>query len=82
MQKRRKRDCQRSCQDTPGCNYWVHVSRRNDDRRIRQACYLKQNKISVVSSKKGWSSGPRDCNENSNNGNNNSGDTIIDLYYL
>merc|ERR1712110_61215 len=74
--KRRKKDCQRSCQDTPGCNYWVHVSRRNDDRRIRQACYLKQNKISVVRSKKGWSSGPRDCNENSNNGNNNSEDLV------
>ena len=60
----------------------MHVSRKVDDRRIRQACYLKQNKLSVVSSKRGWTSGPRDCNENSNNGNNNSGDTIIDLHYL
>ena len=57
------------------------MSRKVDDRRIRQACYLKQNKLSVVSSKRGWTSGPRDCNENSNNGNNNSGDTIIDIYY-
>ena len=71
-QKRNRRSCEASCRETPGCNYWVYVSRKERDTRIAGACYLKENKVSVRSNVKKRTSGPRNCNGNSNGGNGNS----------
>ena len=49
----------------------MFVNRKEADRRIAGACYLKQNKLSVVKNQNRRTSGPRDCNGNSNNNNNN-----------
>jgi len=70
--KRNRRSCEKSCQETPGCNYWVYVSRKERDSRIAGACYLKENKVSVKNNVKKRTSGPRNCNGNSNGGNGNS----------
>jgi len=70
--KRNRRSCEKSCQETPGCNYWVYVSRKERDSRIAGACYLKENKVSVRNNVKKRTSGPRNCNGNSNGGNGNS----------
>ena len=71
-QKRNRRSCEKSCQETAGCNYWVYVSRKERDSRIAGACYLKENKVSVRNNVKKRTSGPRNCNGNSNGGNGNS----------
>ena len=71
-QKRNRRSCEQSCRQTPGCNYWVYVSRKERDTRIAGACYLKENKVSVRTNVKKRTSGPRNCNGNSNGGNGNS----------
>jgi len=67
--KRNRRSCEQSCRQTPGCNYWVYVSRKERDTRIAGACYLKENKVSVRTNVKKRTSGPRNCNGNSNGGN-------------
>ncbi len=60
IQASNAKECQKRCQNLPGCNYFVWIGRRERDRRLQLSCFLKSDNQGE-SQRVGVISGPRDC---------------------